>query len=634
VIGPIDGVPLDTLAEVIVAGLVLPIAWILHPRVFRARTPRVLTGSLFAWKLATWLALTQQGLCATFALGTAVPDHSVLRRSWDFRTPATGTLPQCSAVLTRSLHGRAEFPAWFLNLPIGADWNLDSGETEHVDRPADPRVKMYVEGYLASRDGVRPYESASKFAGDDWRFDMPGEEAPWRRDLATVDLPSSLDRIASHFWFVAPLLTLGLAAYSSWHAVARLRIPGHLLAVLAGLSGIAIALGSAGDPYPRALGLVLATLVLLRFPWRLQNTRAVVLFIGVPLLAMIATIGASQVGRFTIYSTGDDWQTFQRFTARIYFQGYWLEGGEPTFWQQPLYRWIAGLLHVVFGDSSVGELYWDGFCLLAIATLTYVLVRPHASHRWGLAASVATVSTLLLGPTWYLIGRGLSEFSGALWLSLAIFALVRARHRHLGAAAIAGVLATLAVYTRLNHLILVIALVVLLLPSVGVGGWIAPGRLLARLRVRAALLYGATVALGLALFAWRTWFYTGHFSVLYGTTRQFNSTGLGLDTIGDPVVWRRVLDSVLMVITVSDPPRLDPRSVLVVAGVGVALLGLLRTPWLRDQPLAPAVLCLAAVSSAFIARGLAYPGRFSVHLIPLAISVTVLCAARLVRQRA
>ena len=61
----------------------------------------------------------------------------------------------------------------------------------------------------------------------------------------------------------------------------------------------------------------------------------------------------------------------------------------------------------------------------------------------------------------------------------------------------------------------------------------------------------------------------------------------------------------------------------------VALLSL-RTA--VELPLAPAALCLVAISSAFIARGLAYPGRFSLHLIPLAVAVSVLFAARLTGQ--
>ena len=62
------------------------------------------------------------------------------------------------------------------------------------------------------------------------------------------------------------------------------------------------------------------------------------------------------------YSSGDDWWMFQRYAYRIFMEGYWLEGGQLTFWFQPFYRWITGGLHMVFGDSSVGELFWDAAC--------------------------------------------------------------------------------------------------------------------------------------------------------------------------------------------------------------------------------------------------------------------------------
>ena len=85
----------------------------------------------------------------------------------------------------------------------------------------------------------------------------------------------------------------------------------------------------------------------------------------VPFLALIVVLGVPQAGLFTWYSSGDDWWMFQRYSYRIFMEGYWLEGGSLTFWFQPLYRWIAGALHLVFGDSSVGELYWDGLCMAA-----------------------------------------------------------------------------------------------------------------------------------------------------------------------------------------------------------------------------------------------------------------------------
>ena len=82
-------------------------------------------------------------------------------------------------------------------------------------------------------------------------------------------------------------------------------------------------------------------------------------------------------------------------------QGYWLEGGSTTFYFQPFYRWITGLLHAVFGDSSVGEVFWDGACLLAGALLSFRLTRAYAGFRWGLvAASPRWASSFSQRPIW------------------------------------------------------------------------------------------------------------------------------------------------------------------------------------------------------------------------------------------
>src|SRR5206468_11925748 len=107
---------------------------------------------------------------------------------------------------------------------------------------------------------------------------------------------------------------------------------------------------------------------------------------------------------------------------------------------------------------------------------------------------------------------------------------------------------------------------------------------------------------------------------------------LTVDWLWSPAAWRRALESVLMIVTVQDPPRFDIRSSLVVAGVCAALLGLFRAPLARRLPLAIAVVCMAAISGGLVARGVAYPGRFSLHLIPVAVAaigslVAVACAA-------
>jgi hypothetical protein len=67
----------------------------------------------------------------------------------------------------------------------------------------------------------------------------------------------------------------------------------------------------------------------------------------------------------------DDWLAYQVAGYRIFMGGYWLEGGSTAFDYQPLYRWISGALHMVFGDSSAGEIVVDASALLTGALLAF-----------------------------------------------------------------------------------------------------------------------------------------------------------------------------------------------------------------------------------------------------------------------
>src|SRR5262249_7075010 len=82
---------------------------------------------------------------------------------------------------------------------------------------------------------------------------------------------------------------------------------------------------------------------------RMRNIRGMFLLVGVPWLAFVLVLAVPQIGRFLFYTPGNDFWLFQRHAYRIVMQGYWLEGGEKTFWFQPLYRWIVGVLHLIFG---------------------------------------------------------------------------------------------------------------------------------------------------------------------------------------------------------------------------------------------------------------------------------------------
>jgi hypothetical protein len=375
--------------------------------------------------------------------------------------------------------------------------------------------------------------------------------------------------------------------------------------------------------------LVLVACMAIPVPRHLQDGRGAWLLIAAPSLALLTAIVWRSIGGFRLYFFGDDTLTYQRFAYRIFMEGYWLEGGQQTFWNQPLYRWICGGLHVLFSDSSAGEWLWDGFALLTGAMFAFHVTKRIGGFRFGIAAAAGVLVTVVLGPNWYMIGRGLSEISAAMWIYLAALALRRARDGAIRHAMLAGSFAVLAFYTRLNHLPLVFALAALLLPDGVRAGAAFDWRSWRPLATSTTAAYMLVLMAGLGIFAARTWFYTGHFNPFSGTQRVHLATGLGvsLDSLWSARAWGNALESVSMIVTVQDPPRFDIRAVLVVAGFGVSLLGVARAPLARRLPLGICVVCLGCVAGGLVARGVAYPGRFSLHLIPVAVAVSVSTAS-------
>jgi hypothetical protein len=178
----------------------------------------------------------------------------------------------------------------------------------------------------------------------------------------------------------------------------------------------------------------------------------------------------------TVYSLDDDWHMYQTAAYRIVMNGYWIEGGTLTSgFHRLLYRWIVAALHLLFGDSSVGEMYWDAACLLLAALVCVAIVKRVSGFRWGLVAGAMTLATFTASSTWYLIGRGLSEISGVGFMSFAALYLMRAKLGRIRAALVAGLFAVLMVYTRLNHLLLAGFMIAFLLPLRTEARWLTSG---------------------------------------------------------------------------------------------------------------------------------------------------------------
>jgi hypothetical protein len=148
-----------------------------------------------------------------------------------------------------------------------------------------------------------------------------------------------------------------------------------------------------------------------------------------------------------------------------------------------------------------------------------------------------------------------------------------------------------------------------------------------------AVLLGTlgSVSVGLWLFTARTYYYTKVPSMLFGTTAALNSVWQSSDTMGAATA--RVASSVMMLLTMNDPPAFDARALPVMAGFAIAVLGVAQVGRFRRLPLNLCAFGVASIIGALVARGTAYPGRFSVHLIPVTVSLSTCAVALFVGPR-
>ena len=128
-----------------------------------------------------------------------------------------------------------------------------------------------------------------------------------------------------------------------------------------------------------------------------------------------------------------------------------------------------------------------------------------------------------------------------------------------------------------------------------------------------------------------TWHYTGVFSVFYGTQRYIVAIWQPGAPLG--VTLQRLTHSVMLVLTVNDPPRFDVYALPILVGAGVAVLSIMGTPGLRDLPAAAVLFFFASIAGAFVAAGWTYTGRFSIHVMPITCALAACAVARLLRGR-
>jgi len=656
-----DGLPLNGTAEAIALGVLVPVLWIVTPRFLDVAWVRSAVLLLLVVKIVGAALLTQQGLCARFSttapyrtevLTIPIEEPHGFLRSWDVRAAWRSESPHCTAIVDQPYASLQAFPVWFLNITDFVS-DLEGHRTDTSPRRLSMEVSgaisvtapgslsialdrdVELSGRIGSADvassggapvvvaldtGVHPVALEMRLTGSAWRF-VPtwNRRNAFRAVALTADQPGAFDR------WLAPVLGFATSALvgvllAGWSAmlIADYRDSPLLLAWTASASSVLVVAATTGrlDRFAVLL-LLLAPFVPVTPAHRTWH--GAVLLAGVPWLVFFAARSLTQIGHVTAYSV-DDWLAYQIAGYRIYMNGYWLEAGSNVFDYQPLYRWISGALHLIFGDSSVGEEYWDALCLLAGGMLAFTIVAPRGGFRPAVAAASITLGLFGIGTIWYFVGRGLSEVSAAGFAFAASLCLLEAGTDWRIAAA-AGLLAALMFYTRLNHLVFGAALVVLLFPTDLSSAWrqvkSAPWRILAG----PAAAYLATFAAGVALFALRTWWYTGIFSVFLGTSLKNNDIGLRPSTIASPAVWSRVWHSLSALVWMNEPPHPDVRAVVVVVGVGVALLALFQVPRVKELPLPLALVVSGSLASSLVTHTNNYSGRMSIHFVLFAVAM-------------
>lgn len=657
-LGAFDGAPLSGAAEAIVIGLIVPALWWFDRRFLATGPARAAIVALLVVK-AAGLMLTPEGLCARFS--TAAPftgeiatigieEPLGMLRSWDVRADWRADSPVCTAIVDRPYRAAAEFPAWWVNL---VDFIHPGRPALALDLSGQLRVDESGTFSLAASDGMaftgtvgqQPVTAApggslsvplvagvheialqATLSGEQWSLEprWNGTDA-WSVASFTTAPPRTIDRAAGAISGLTSLLVIGIVL--AWAGVALRPLQAdRLLLLWVVASAVGFAWLGTEPRVERFAGVALAAALAVPVSLRWRNLRGAFLLVGVPWLAFFAAHSFASIGHFTAYS-GDDWLAYQVAGYRIFMHGYWLEGGSLAFDYQPLYRWVTGSLHLIFGDSSVGETYLDAACLLSGGLLAFHLAKARAGYRAGLAAAVATLATFTIGTIWYFPGRGLSEIVAAGFSFLAAFFLLRARLGRWSSVLAGTAMAVLMFYTRLNHLIFAASLAALLLPlrvSTTPAAVIAA---LARARVRPGLAYGAMVAAGVGLFMMRTWWYTGVFSLFYGTSLKNNDTGLRLQTLLSPEVWTRITHSLATLVWVNEPPQPDIRAAVVVTGVAAAVLAVLQVPVLKGLPVVIVLLIAGTMASGFFVHTHNYPGRMSITLAPPAAAAAMIAVA-------
>ena len=162
-------------------------------------------------------------------------------------------------------------------------------------------------------------------------------------------------------------------------------------------------------------------------------------------------------------------------------------------------------------------------------------------------------------------------------------------------------------------------------------GWWRPKTWWPHVSWNALFGVAGVILIAMMLFTLRTYHYTGVFSMLHGTTWGNHALWRPGQPLADTAAG--MLSSLMMVLTFNDPPRFAFYALPLLFGADRRGGGDADVKVFRECRWRSAAFFLVACSGALAARGVAYAGRFSVHLLGAGCALTVCAIASLVTTR-
>lgn len=383
--------------------------------------------------------------------------------------------------------------------------------------------------------------------------------------------------------------------------------------------------------------LITGALLILWMFWRLgvglikqadvRNLPAVALLVlGAPLLSFYAGNLVSEVARIQIYTTGSDPLTYQVFARQIFVEGDLWHRADAVYAYQPLYRYLVGLLHLLFGQSSVTQNMLDVWSVVgAMMALVSLGGWLRIAPLFSLAGAVLYLAIGWLTQFNVLLGAGMQEYAAMLFVVLTAWSAAQRAFlgwRKILLTSLCGVCGLL---LRNDHLGVLGAAALLAIEPVRGDLRRAWAALFAETikQWKTVLIPGVAIFGGLLLQALRNYVMGGMFVV----NQTQNTTSGWYHSLGERI------GGVLLILNSGLSADFFSPGLVFVALVLWAgtLTGAIALVWRRGAlaryNLSLAIMLVALLLPYLFFKPTATPPRWSIHLLPLAVlSLSVLAA--------